>query len=97
MNSAVLVALNGFRNSNLKRINSPARLSVMDMLPSPIFLLPAQRMTAPTPSDGPSKTLFAFGSSLAHGDQASHLCRSLTCGKTFVGGAFSIAERVTLN
>ena len=59
----------------------------MVILPAPTFLLPSQAIAAPAPASAPEKEFFAFGSSLAHGDHASHLCRSLTCGKIFSGGA----------
>ena len=63
------------------------------MRPSPISLLPAQAKTAPSPADGPSKVVFALGSSFAHGDHASHLWKSFTCAKTSDAGAAIVAER----
>src|ERR1051325_3574088 len=67
----------------------------MVIFPSPTSLLPAQLMDAPFPADGPSKALFAFGSSFIHGDQASHFLSSFTCGNIASGGAAMTAERET--
>src|SRR5262249_16526223 len=61
--------------------------------PEPISLLPAQAKTAPSPADGPSKAVFALGSSFAQGDLASHLWKSFTCAKTADAGAAIVAER----
>src|SRR6185503_20766159 len=69
----------------------------MVMRPLPTSLFPSHAIAAPRPAGGPSKVFFAFGSSLAHGDQASHLRSSLTCGKTALGGAEIVADRVTRN
>jgi hypothetical protein len=69
-------------------------LSMMVILPWPTLLLPDHAMDAPRPSAAPENVGVAFGSSLAHGDHASHLCRSLTCGKTFSGDAEIFNERV---
>src|SRR5262245_17499193 len=69
----------------------------MVRLPSPTSLLPDQVILAPTPLCGPSNVILAFGSILAHGDHASHWCRSLTCGKIDSGDALMVAVRVTLN
>src|SRR5215471_8403621 len=63
------------------------------MRPSPISLLPAQAKTAPSPADGPSKVVFALGSSFAHGDHASHLWKSFTWAKTADAGAAIVADR----
>jgi len=41
--------------------------------------LPTQVITVPWPESGPSKVIFASGSSLAQGDQASHWWKSFTC------------------
>src|SRR5258708_7402719 len=78
-------------------MTSFGRLSVIVMLPSPTFILPAQLILAPAPTDGPSNVLLAAGSNFAQGDQASHLCRSFTCANTMAGGADIVAMRVTLN
>ena len=48
------------------------------------------------PLVGPSNVDLAFGSILAHGDQASHLWKSFTCSNTAAGDAFIVAERETL-
>ena len=58
------------------------RLSMMVILPFADFVVAGPDMAAPTPAAGPANVLFAFGSSLAHGDQASHFLSSFTCGKT---------------
>src|SRR6516162_3135179 len=63
------------------------------MRPSPIWLLPAQAKTAPSPADGPSKVVFALGSSFAQGDHASHLWKSFTWAKTSDAGAAIVADR----
>src|SRR5262245_61301304 len=63
------------------------------MRPSPISLLPAQAKTAPSPADGPSKVVFALGSSFAQGDHASHLWKSFTWAKTADAGAAIVADR----
>jgi hypothetical protein len=44
---------------------------------SPTLLLPNQVKMAPVPDGNPSKEFFAAGSSFAHGDQASHLWKSV--------------------
>src|SRR5262249_48281658 len=49
--------------------------------------------TAPSPADGPSKVVFALGSSFAQGDHASHLWKSFTCAKTSGAGAAIVADR----
>src|ERR1039458_617409 len=72
VNSAVLVALNGFRNSSRMRIKSAGWLSVMGIRPSPTFLLPAQAQFALVPAGGPFYVFLHAGSSLAHGDHASY-------------------------
>ena len=97
MNSAVLVAANGFRNSSLIRTSSFGRLSVIVMRPSPTLLLPAHAKTAPVPAGAPSKVFRAAGSSLAHGDHASHLWKSFTWANTAAGGAAMVAVRVIRN
>ncbi len=95
MNSAVLAAAKGFRNYSLKRINSSGRLSRIVMLPSPTLLLPAHLIMASIPDAGPSKEFLTSGSSFAHGDQASHFCKSLTWAKTADAGAFIVPDQVT--
>src|SRR6266850_2241265 len=82
VNSAVFVAANGFTNSSLIRTSSFGRLSVIVMRPSPTLLLPAHAKTAPVPAAAPSKVFRAAGSSLAHGDHASHLWKSFTWANT---------------
>src|SRR4030095_9512163 len=67
----------------------------MVILPSPTSLFPGQLIAAPLPAGGPSKELFAFGSSFIHGDHASHFFSSFTCGKIAAGGAAIVAERET--
>ena len=54
-------------------------------------------MTAPAPAAGPSKVVFALGSSFAHGDQACQLWKSFTKAKTSAAGAFMVADRSTRN
>src|SRR5215831_5212276 len=93
VNSAVLVPAIGCTKSSLILMSSDGRLWVSVMRPSPISLLPAQAKTAPSPADGPSKVVFALGSSFAHGDHASHLWKSFTCAKTADAGAAIVAER----
>ena len=44
----------------------------------PTLSLPSQAMIVPAPEGGPSNVTLAFGSSLAQGDHASHLWKSLT-------------------
>src|SRR5690348_8274672 len=68
----------------------------MVIFPSPTSALPDHDWLAPTPSGGPSKADFMLGSSLAQGDQASHLCKLLTWGKISAGKAFTVAERETV-
>src|SRR5687767_14702549 len=65
------------------------------MLPSPTSLLPTQLNLASLPDEGSLKVFLAFGSSFAHGDQASHLRKSFTCRKMADGGAAIVAERLT--
>src|SRR5215813_7169918 len=79
--------------SGLILMSSAGRLWVSVMRPSPISLLPAQAKTAPSPADGPSKVVFALGSSFAHGDHASHLWKSFTWAKTADAGAAIVADR----
>src|SRR5262245_15077954 len=93
VNSAVLVPAIGCTKSSLILMSSAGRLWVSVMRPSPIWLLPAQAKTAPSPADGPSKVVFALGSSFAQGDHASHLWKSLTCAKTSDAGAAIVADR----
>src|SRR5262247_2702327 len=93
VNSAVLVPAIGCTKSSLILMSSAGRLWVTVMRPSPISLLPAQAKTAPSPADGPSKVVFALGSSFAQGDHASHLWKSLTCAKTSDAGAAIVADR----
>src|SRR5215467_8895192 len=93
VNSAVLVPAIGCTKSSLIVMSSDGRLWVSVMRPSPISLLPAQAKTAPSPADGPSKAVFALGSSFAQGDHASHLWKSLTCAKTADAGAAMVADR----
>src|SRR5262245_26868921 len=93
VNSAVLVPAIGCTKSSLILMSSAGRLWVSVMRPSPIWLLPAQAKTAPSPADGPSKVVFALGSSFAQGDHASHLWKSLTCAKTWDAGAAIVADR----
>src|SRR6516164_6522085 len=93
VNSAVLVPAMGCTKSSLILMSSAGRLWVSVMRPSPISLLPAQAKTAPSPADGPSKVVFAWGSSFAHGDHASHLWKSFTCAKTSDAGAAIVADR----
>src|SRR5215207_5507100 len=52
---------------------------------------------APLPAGAPSWVCFIAGSSLAHGDQASHLWKSFTSAKTAGGGAEIFAARTTVN
>src|SRR6185503_2794135 len=73
VNSAVLVAANGFRNSSLMRTISLGRLSTIVMRPSPTLLLPAHAKDAPVPAGAPSNEFLTEGSSFAHGDQACQL------------------------
>src|SRR5713226_5813888 len=54
VNSAVLLALKGFKKSSLNRTNTFGRLSMTVMRPSPILLLPDHANAAPTPAAGPS-------------------------------------------
>src|SRR5262249_23567921 len=63
------------------------------MLPSPTWSFPDHLKIAPVPADGPSKEFFAAGSSVAPGDQASQLWKSLTCLKTSAGGAEIVVAR----
>src|SRR5215467_12679983 len=69
-------------------VRSPSGLNVNSAV-----LLPAQAKTAPSPADGPSKVVFALGSSFAQGDHASHLRKSFTCAKTWDAGAAIVADR----
>src|SRR6266436_2072782 len=93
VNSAVLVPAIGCTKSSLILMSSAGRLWVSVMRPSPIWLLPAQAKTAPSPADGPSKVVSASGSSFAQGDHASHLWKSFTCAKTSDAGAAIVADR----
>src|SRR5215472_238894 len=93
VNSAVLVPAIGCTKSSLILMSSDGRLWVSVMRPSPISLLPAQAKTAPSPADGPSKAVFALGSSFAQGDHASHLWKSFTWAKTSDAGAAIVADR----
>src|SRR5436190_10669038 len=86
-NSVLQVSANGLTNSSRMPTCSPGRLSVIVITPSPTLSLPAQANVEPTPAGGPLNVFFTAGSSLAHGDQASQLCRSLTWLKTTTGGA----------
>jgi len=95
VNSDVLVAAKGFRNSSLKLIKASGRLSMIVMLPWPTLLLPAHLIMAPVPDAGPSKEFLASGSSFAHGDHASHFCNSFTWAKTAEAGAVIVVVRVT--
>src|SRR5262249_1369574 len=97
VNSAVLVAWNGLRNSSLIRTSSSGRLSTIVMRPSPTLLLPAHERAAPFPAGAPSNEFFAAGSSFAHGDQASQLWKSLTCANTAGAGAAMVARRSMRN
>src|SRR5260370_715853 len=54
VNSAVLVPAIGCTKSSLILMNSAGRLCVSVMPPSPIWLLPAQAETAPSPADRPA-------------------------------------------
>src|SRR5258708_28859567 len=93
VNSAVLVPAIGCTKSSLILMSSAGRLWVSVMRPSPIWLLPAHAKTAPSPADGPSKVVFALGSSFAQGDHASHLWKSFTCGQTSDPGRATVADR----
>src|SRR5215831_5022044 len=93
VNSAVLVPAIGCTKSSWILMSSAGRLWVSVMRPSPIFLLPAQAKTAPSPADEPSKVVFALGSSFAQGDHASHLWKSFTWAKTSDAGAAIVADR----
>src|SRR6516225_7809788 len=93
VNSAVLVPAIGCTKSSLILMSSAGRLWVSIMRPSPIWLLPAQAKTAPSPADGPSRVVFALGSSFAQGDHASHLWKSFTWAKTSDAGAAIVADR----
>src|SRR6266576_961564 len=93
VNSAVLVAANGFRNSSLIRTSSLGRLSTIVMRPSPTLRLPAHAKDAPVPAGAPSNEFLTDGSSFAHGDQASQLWKSLTCANTAGAGAAMVALR----
>src|SRR5215475_6672728 len=95
VNSAVLVPAIGCTKSSLILMSSAGRLWVSVMRPSPIWLLPAQAKTTPSPADGPSKVVFALGSSFAQGDHASHLWKSFTWAKTWDAGAAIVADRAT--
>src|SRR5262249_22582742 len=97
VNSAVLVASNGFRNSSLIRTSSFGRLSEIVIRPSPTLLLPAHEKAAPWPAGAPSNVFLAAGSSFAHGDQASQLWKSLTCANTAGAGAAITALRSIRN
>src|SRR5262245_54909614 len=72
----------GFTIATLILTRSLGRLSTMVTFPSPTSLLPDQVIAAPCPASGPSKPILAAGSSLAQGDQASHLWKSFTCANT---------------
>src|SRR5919201_329058 len=87
----------GLMKSTLSLMASFGSLSTMVILPSPTLSLPDQPIDAPCPASGPSKVIFAAGSSLAHGDQASHLCRSFTCPNTASAGAAIAVVRSTRN
>lgn len=93
-NSAVLVAVMGFKNSNLNLMKPSGWLSIIVMLPTPTLLFPDQCMIAPVPVWGPSKVFVASGSSFAQGDQASHCFRSLTRTKMVAAGAAIFSERL---
>ena len=47
---------------------------------------------APSPVAGPSKEILAAGSTLAQGDQASHLWKSFTWAKTSAGVAAILVD-----
>src|SRR4051812_36492236 len=94
MNSALLVPANGLTKSVRVATRSFGLLSVMVMVPAPILSLPSHLNDAPGPAAGPSNVTFAFGSSLAQGDQPSHWRRSFTCAKTRAAGAAIAVERV---
>ncbi len=79
------------------RIKLLGRLSIIVIRPSPAFLFPAQAEIAPVPAGGPSNVYLQAGSIFAHGDHASHLRKSLMCGKILSGGATMPVDRVTQN
>ena len=97
VNSDVFVPFHGFTKSTRILICSSGLLSTSVMRPSPTSSLPAQWKMAPSPEDGPSNVALALGSSLAHGDQASQLWKSLTSANTAAGGATTIVERSMRN
>src|SRR5262249_45036309 len=97
VNSPVLVASNGLRNSSLIRISSFGLLSVLVTRPPPPFLLRAHAKAAPLPAGAPSNEFLAAGSSLAHGAHISQLWKSLTCANTAAGGAAMTALRSIRN
>src|SRR5262245_9482123 len=95
VNSASAVPANGLTKSSRIFTRSSGLLSAIVMPPSPTSALPDQKNLAPTPDSGPSNRTLALGSNLIHGDQASHLWKSLTWANTVAGGAAIVAERET--
>src|SRR5688572_1374967 len=67
----------------------------MVILPAPTLALPVQENDEPTPVAGPSNVIWQLESSFAHGDQSWNLHRSFRCGNTLLGGAASVAVRLT--
>jgi hypothetical protein len=57
-------AIQGLKNSNLKRTSSLGRLSVIVMRPAPTLALPAHSSEEPTPAAGPANVYVAAGSFL---------------------------------
>ncbi len=53
VNSTVLLALNGLKNSRFIRTNSSGQLAMMVMRPWPILLFPTQASAAPVPLGAP--------------------------------------------
>src|SRR5215467_1070437 len=91
-----LTPANGRTNSRRILTRSFGALSTISILPAPTSLLPSQANLAPLPLEAPSKEFLQLGSSLAQGDHASHLWKSLSWLKTAVGVAAMVAERDTL-
>src|SRR5271165_5080022 len=87
VNSPTHVFGNGLKNSSLIFTNSPGRLSVMVILPSPTWLLPVHVYIAPTPEGAPSQVCFIAGSIFPHGFHAVQLWKSFTCANATPGGA----------
>jgi len=81
----------------LKRTVSPGRPSRDGIFPAPIFLFPDHNITRADAGISAFKRVLRIQVELGPRRPRIPFVRSLTCGKTFSGGAEIFAERVTLN